>query len=45
MNLCDLFNLMPVDNVKLILQENGLKRFISTNKPALNKKHLKATLN
>lgn len=41
----DLFNLVSVDNTKWILQEHRRKRFISTKKPALNKKHLKATLN
>lgn len=36
--------LVPVDNTMYILQENLLKRFISTKKSTLNKKHFKVTL-
>lgn len=43
MDECVLFNLMSIDN-NCILEEHELKGFISTEKPALIKKYLKATL-
>lgn len=44
MDECVYFSFVSVDTTKCFLQKHGLKRFISTKRPDLNKRQWKARL-